>query len=222
MTGEVFTLPPLFDYGATLLWAVSGAMVGARLRYDVIGILMLALVSATGGGLLRDGVFLQDGTPVMLRSPVYLGLVVVGTLIVVVFGRGVRKLKSFDRLVGLLDGLGLGAYAVIGMDRAALLGLSTVGIILVGMVNAVGGGVLRAMITGREPEIFKPGTLQAAASLIGCVLFLALTRLGRIEQTLAAWITIAVVFVIRAISVHYHLETRPLRAFEEDWTKESK
>src|SRR5262252_4589642 len=100
-----FTLPPLFDYAAPLLWAVSGAMVGARLRYDVIGILMVSLVSATGGGLLRDGVFLQDGTPVMLRSPIYLGLVVIGTAIVIIFGRRVRRMKTFDRMIGLVDGL---------------------------------------------------------------------------------------------------------------------
>lgn len=218
MGSDIFTLPPLFDYGATLLWAVSGAMVAARLGYDIIGILILALVSATGGGLLRDGVFLQDGTPVMLRSPIYIVLVVIGAFVVILFGKRVRRAKSLDILINLVDGLGLGAYAVIGMDRAATLGLSTGGIILVGMVNSLGGGVLRAVVTGREPRIFRPGTLQAAATLIGCILFLVLTRLARVEQTLAAWITIAVVFAIRVVSVHYNLETRALRAFEEDWT----
>jgi uncharacterized membrane protein YeiH len=218
MVSDVFTVPPLFDYGATLLWAVSGAMVGARLGYDIIGILIVALVSATGGGLLRDGVFLQDGTPIMLRSPYYLILVVIGTLVVLLFGKRVRRAKSLDMLINLVDGLGLGAYAVIGMDRATTLGVSTAGVVLVGMVNAVGGGVLRAMVTGREPRIFRPGTLQAAAALIGCILFLVLVRLGVMEQTRATWVTIAVVFAIRVLSVHYKLETRALRAFEEDWT----
>ena len=116
MPSEIFLLPPFFEFGATFLWTVSGALLGARQGYDIIGIMMLALVSSTGGGLLRD------------------------------------------------DALGLGAYAVVGMNRAEAAGLSLLGVALVGMVNAVGGGLLRSVLLAREPRLFRPGTLEAAAA----------------------------------------------------------
>lgn len=214
---QAFLLPPIFDLGATFLWAVSGALLGARRGFDVIGILILALVSSTGGGLLRDGLFLQNGPPVLVRTPVYLGIVLLATLVVLLFGRRVQRIKAFEPLVSLVDALGLGAYAVVGMNRATALGLSLLGVALIGMVNAVGGGLLRSVLLAREPRLFRPGTLEAAAALIGCGVFLSLTRLGGLEQTGAAWITIAVVFVIRALAVRYGVSTRPLRDFEADW-----
>jgi len=220
MPSEMFLLPPFFDFGATFLWTVSGALLGARRGYDIIGILILALVSSTGGGLLRDGLFLQQGPPVLVRSPVYLGIVLLGTLVVVLFGHRVQRIKAFEPLVGLVDALGLGAYAVVGMNRAEAAGLSLLGVALVGMVNAVGGGLLRSVLLAREPRLFRPGTLEAAAALIGCGLFLAVTRLTDVAQTSAAWLTIVVVFIIRALAVRYKVSTKALRDFEADWQED--
>jgi uncharacterized membrane protein YeiH len=210
---HVFLLPPFFDYGATFLWAVTGALMGARRGYDFIGIFILAMVSATGGGLLRDGLFLQDGPPVLVRSPVYLAIVLAGTVIVLLFGKRVERLKGFEGLVSLVDALGLGAYAVVGTNRAMTLGLSLPGSVLVGMVNAVGGAILRSVLVAREPHLFKPGTLEAAAALIGCGIFLLLLETGWLNETTAAWVTIAAVFVIRLLSVRYRVQTRALSDF---------
>src|SRR5262245_36855697 len=176
MGRDPFLLPAVFDYGATLLWGISGALVAARQGFDLVGVFIIALASATGGGLLRDGIFLQDGPPVLVRSPVYLILVAVATAVVAVAGKRVQRLRGFDSLVLLVDGLGLGAYAVVGMNRATALGLSILGVMLVGVVNAVGGGVLRAILVGQVPHLFKPGTLEAVAALLGCGVFLGLTK----------------------------------------------
>ena len=75
MHAKAFLLPPFFDYSATFLWAISGAVLGARRGYAIIGIITIALVSSTGGGLLRDGLFIQDGPPVLVRTQVYLWLI---------------------------------------------------------------------------------------------------------------------------------------------------
>jgi uncharacterized membrane protein YeiH len=210
-----FLLPPFFDYAATFLWAVTGALMGARRGYDFIGIFILAMVSATGGGLLRDGLFLQDGPPVLVRSQVYLGIVAAGTIIVLCFGKRVEKIKGFETLVSLVDALGLGAYAVVGTNRAMTLGLSVPGSVLVGMVNAVGGAILRSVLVAREPHLFKPGALEAAAALIGCGIFVLLVLTGWLDETMAAWVTIGAVFAIRVLSVRYRLQTRALSDFTE-------
>jgi uncharacterized membrane protein YeiH len=212
-----FLLPPFFDYGATFVWAVSGALVGARKGYDIVGGFLLALAASTGGGLLRDGLFLQQGPPALVRSAVYLQLIVAAAVLVWFFGRYIHEMERFKDLLRLVDAAGLGAFAVVGMNRASAAGLSVLGVILVGLVNAVGGGLLRDVIARREPDLLRPGTLQALAVLAGCLVFLALTGWGRTGQTPAAWTAIAVVFVLRALSPRFGLRTRPQPGFEEYW-----
>src|ERR1700688_3127600 len=75
-----FQLPTFFDIGATFIWAVTGAAMGVRRGYDFTGIFVMAFVSALGGGLLRDGIFLQQGPPIAVRGPTYLITVLVGAI----------------------------------------------------------------------------------------------------------------------------------------------
>jgi uncharacterized membrane protein YeiH len=211
-----FTLPPYFDYAATFLYAISGAIIAARRRYDFSGILALALVSSTGGGLLRDGLFLQNGAPVLLRTPVYLALIVAATATIVLVGPFVTRLPFIDQIVTLVDALGLGAYGIVGLQLSVATGLGLPAAVFVGVVNAVGGGLLRDVLVRREPEVFKPGTPTALVALAGCLLFLVLTRLLNVGEALAALIAIAVVFGIRAGVLHFGVQTRPLRGFDLD------
>src|SRR5690349_24012524 len=94
-----FELPTYFDYPATFIWALSGALMAARLRLDPTGVALIALVTAAGGGLLRDGLFLQIGPPALIRSPIYIILIAVAVLIVIIAGVRVLHIPHFDRLV---------------------------------------------------------------------------------------------------------------------------
>jgi len=219
MPARAFLLPPIFDYSATFLWAISGAALGARRGYAILGIITLALVSSTGGGLLRDGLFIQDGPPVLVRTPIYLWLIAVGVLVVVVFGGRVARMPRLCKGIVLIDAAGLGAYAVVGMDRALAAGISLPGVVVVGMVNAVGGGILRDVLLNTEPDMFKPGTLDQALALIGCLLFLGLTQGRPVSQFTAAWITIGVVFAVRLLAIRFRIESRPLPAFKAYWNR---
>jgi len=129
----------------------------------------------------------------------------------------VQQLPRFDAIVGVVDALGLGAYAVVGMDRAMASGLSAPGVVVVGMANAVGGGVLRDVLTLREPNLFRPGTLEESAAFIGCLTFLAATQWLSLDKFPAAWATIALVFLIRVAAIRYQIQSKPLRDFEEFW-----
>ncbi|MBX3440929.1 MAG: TRIC cation channel family protein [Planctomyces sp.] len=217
MGPDAFLLPPFFDFGATFCWAISGALVGARRGYDIVGIFIIAMVSSTGGGLLRDGLFLQDGPPVVVRSPTYLQLVAGATVVVMLFGRRVTALPGFQRIIDVVDALGLGAYAVVGMNRATALGLGLPGVMLVGMVNAVGGAVLRSVLVGKEPHLFRPGAFEAVAALIGCAIYLVQRRGLELSPTTAAWTTIVAVLAIRLASVAWNVHTRALHDFRDEW-----
>jgi uncharacterized membrane protein YeiH len=212
-----FLLPPLFDYSATFVWAISGALLGARRGYAILGIITIALVSATGGGLLRDGIFLQNGPPVLLRNPSYLWLVAAGVVVVVFFGRWIQRVPRASQAIVLFDAAGLGAYAVVGMNRALAAGISLPGVVVVGMVNAVGGGILRDVLINSEPDMFMPGTLAQTLALAGCLLFLGLSYALKLSQFDAAWITIGAVFVARLLAIRYRIESKPLREFKSHW-----
>ncbi len=214
-----FLLPPAFDYSATFLWAITGALLGAKRGYAILGIITIALVSSTGGGLLRDGLFLRDGPPVLLRTPVYLLIIAAAVLLVVFFGRWLNQAPYGAHLVGVVDAIGLGAYAVVGMNRALAAQISLPGVVLVGMVNAVGGGILRDILIGEEPHMFQPGTLEESSALIGCLLFIAVTQTLSVGQFMASWLTIGVTFSIRTAAIRFGIQSRPLKAFSDYWTK---
>jgi uncharacterized membrane protein YeiH len=215
---HAFLLPPYFDYSATFLWAISGAILGARRGYAILGIATVALVSSTGGGLLRDGIFLQ-AVPQVLKTPVYLYLIVIAVVLVMLFGRRLQGFRHLSHIVGLIDAAGLGAYAVVGMNLALAAQLPLIGVAVVGMVNAVGGGILRDVLNREEPHMFKPGTIEESSALVGCVAFIALTKLTPAGQFLSAWVTIALVFAIRLIAIRFHIETKALAAFRDSWSR---
>jgi hypothetical protein len=88
-----FQLPLLVDLGAVILLAATGAIEGVRKRYDLFGVAVMALVTGLGGGLLRDGIFLQGGPPAALQDGRYLAAVLGGMALGVVFARGFHRLK---------------------------------------------------------------------------------------------------------------------------------
>ncbi len=214
---QAFLLPPYFDYSATFIWAISGALLGARRGYAILGIATVALVSSTGGGLLRDGIFLQT-TPVLVKTPVYLYLIALAVALVMFFGRYVQRFERLNQVVGLIDAAGLGAYAVVGMNRALAAQLPLIGVAVIGMVNAVGGGILRDVLNREEPNMFKPGKLEESSALIGCGVFIALIKFTAAGQFISAWVTIALVFAIRLVAIRFDIETKALPAFREYWS----
>ncbi|HEU5433976.1 MAG TPA: TRIC cation channel family protein [Thermomicrobiales bacterium] len=209
-----FQLPLYIDYAATFLWAISGALVAARQRFDVAGVAGLALVTAAGGGILRDGLFIQQGPPRFVQSPAYITIIVLAAAIVLLAGQRVNRWKGFDTLVALVDSAALAAYGLVGLSIARNAGLSLPAAIFVGIVNAVGGGVLRDVLVGRTPEVFRPGVPTAIAAFVSCLIFLGLTRLLGLGETIAALIAIGTVFALRATALQYNLHTRPAPGFD--------
>jgi uncharacterized membrane protein YeiH len=217
MPAPTFEIPPYFDYGATFLWALSGALLAARKGYAIPGILTVSFVSSVGGGLLRDGLFLQSGPPMVVRTPGYLGLIGVAVLLILVIGGRIQRLRHLPQLISLVDAIGLGAYAVVGMSMALAAGLSLPGVVLVGVVNSVGGGILRDVLMRREPSMFLPGTLEESLSLLGCLLFVVQVSAFGWPLRAVAWLTIATIFLLRLAAIRYGIRSKPLAAFRDAW-----
>lgn len=208
----VFALPIVFDFIATFFFAVTGAMVAIRRNYDIVGIIAVALISAVGGSVIRDGIFLQEGPPAAVQDVRYLYAILAGVLV----GFLVRdNYERFGRLVALIDAWGLGAYAVYGTQKAIVVGLDPLVAVLIGVVNACGGGLLRDIIMREEPLVFKPGQLYVLAGVGGAVGFILFVYELGVPPMGAGFLGIFVTFLIRYVSITLKWQTRSYYAPKE-------
>jgi uncharacterized membrane protein YeiH len=214
MEPQAFYVPTLFDYLAAFTWATSGAVVGIRKRYDIFGVFMIALISSTGGSIIRDGLFLHR-TPPVLTNGVYLPLLLIATTFTSLFRRWITSTPMIDWLVSLIDAIGTPAFAVVGMQLSLQAGIALPGVVLIGVLNGFGGGLLRDVIVNDVPAVLRPGQYSASVVLVACVLFLVLTRQFGIETTLAAWTIVALYVVARMLIVYFDLRTRPVMPPEQ-------
>jgi len=178
-----------------------------RRGYDIVGLFALAFVTGVGGGLLRDGLFIQQGPPAVTADSRYILVILLAGLVGLFFHNWVRRLT---RGIALLDALGLGAYAVVGVEKSLAAGLSIAAAVLVGVINAVGGGLLRDMLVRDEPLLLKPGQFYALAAFGGCLLFVLLVVYFRMPAPRAGLITVAATFVFRVLAIQFNWRTPPL------------
>ena len=112
----------------------------------------------------------------------------------------------FERLVAYVDAIALAVYAVVGADKALGAGSAPVAAVLVGMTNAVGGGLLRDIFVREEPLLFKPGQFYVLAALGGCSLFVGLGHYGLpVEQ--AATCSICTTLLLRLLAIRFNWKT---------------
>jgi uncharacterized membrane protein YeiH len=200
-----FELPIGFELAAVFLFAMTGALLAIEERYDFVGVFVLALLSAVGGGLVRDGFFLPQGLPLVLKDERYLYAVVLAASLCLVFG---THLNRFRQVFLLVDALGLGIYAVVGTERALDFGLKALPAAFVGLASAVGGGVLRDVLTRKETLLFKPGEFYVFAAAVGLAVFLGLRQWTQLPAQDAALWSIATTFLIRLASVSFKWQTK--------------
>ena len=215
-----FQLPALVDLGATFAFALTGALAAVKRGYDIVGVFFLALVSSIGGGLIRDAVFIPGTTPTpLLTDARYIEVIVAATVVCALFG---SRVKHFHRIIAIIDALGLGAYAAFGTQKALFAGLAVPAAVLVGVINAAGGGLLRDIITREEPLVFKPGQFYVLTAFAGSVLFVVfVTELG-LTPTHAAVGAIGLTFVFRALSITLNWRTTSVSEMTEPAVKAPK
>jgi uncharacterized membrane protein YeiH len=166
---------------------------------------VLALACGLGGGLLRDGLFIQGGPPVAMRDGSYIIAVIAGCALAILFSEHVERLsKPFL----IIDALGTAAYGVVGASKSFDAGLAIPACIFVGVVNAVGGGLIRDVLVREEPLLLKPGQFYVVASLLGVIGFALLAVYFRVPVVPSAIAAIAITFVFRLLAIFFDWKTR--------------
>ena len=185
-------------------FALSGAMVGIEKKADVFGVIFLAVVTALGGGVLRD-TLLGHLPPRMFTSFEYIALAAVCALLVFLDARARRdKYRAhkdkLDAVVNIFDAAGLAAFTVTGMDMAiADCGMGNPLLpVLLGMTTGVGGGMLRDVLTNAMPMVLRK-RVYAVASLMGAALYCALLYLG-VNRVVGAVAAMGLIFALRILA----------------------
>lgn len=202
-----YILPIWYDLFATFAFGMTGAMVGLRKHYDIVGLASLAFAVGVGGGVIRDGLFLQQ-IPAAFMDWRYTAAILLSVVCAIVLQHHLEK-RQVVLMIAFMDALGLAAYTIVGTQKAVFAGLTLVGAILVGVINAAGGGVLRDILSHEPPQIYRPGQLYALLSIVGSIIFLFLTGVIDMSAQPAALISIATIFILRMIVVFFDIRTVP-------------
>lgn len=194
----------IFELLGTVAFAASGAITGIGKKMDILGVATLGIVTAVGGGVIRD-VILGLTPPATFSNPIY--AIIALTVSVIIFIPAVHRFlfknkKVYDFIMLLMDSAGLGIFTVVGI-QTAMHKMQSPGIFLlifVGMVTGIGGGVLRDVLSKSTPYIFIKH-FYACASFFGAVACIVLWHF--LGEQIAVIGGAAVVLVLRLLAAHF-------------------
>jgi len=208
MTAPPFPSVSAFDvlnWLGLLAFAFAGALDGADEGLDVLGVAVLGVVTALGGGITRD--LLVNRTPVALTATVDVLLVLAGVVAAVLLVGNGRELSTDSPAVQLPDAVGLAAFAATGAIVAWDSGLSAFGVLVCAMLTGTGGGAIRDLLVARTPGILVED-FYATCALAGATAFWALRTAGAPRPTgVAACVGVALALRVLAIRYDWHLPT---------------
>ncbi|PRX55487.1 trimeric intracellular cation channel family protein [Flagellimonas meridianipacifica] len=189
----------LVDILGTIAFAVSGVLVAMDKRLDLFGVLIIAFVTAIGGGTLRD--LLIGNTPVTwMRDLTYVTIIPITVLLTIIFS---HQLKYLRKSLFLFDTIGIGLYTMLGIEKGLEANLSPIMCIALGTMTASFGGVLRDILCNEIPVIFRK-EIYATACILGGTLYFIIHLLGVAEEY-AYVVGILAVIVMRILAVRFSI-----------------
>jgi len=193
-------------YFGDVVFAVSGALMAARYKMDIVGFIMIGTITGIGGGTTRD--LLLGRTVWWTHDPAELILVVTVSIITFFF---ITSEITRNKAANWADALGLSVFAVVGCHIALAFGSPFYIAVVIGMITATGGGVIRDVITNNEPMIMS-GQLYATAALLGALCYASLKYWGVGEVT-AEVAGVLSAFSLRASAIIFDIRMGPPGSF---------
>jgi uncharacterized membrane protein YeiH len=186
------------DLVGTAAFAASGALAGIRRKMDLFGVMVLGLVTAIGGGTLRD-LLLGDNPPFCFKNETYLYLAVAVSLLTFAL---YRHMNSMRQSLLFFDAIGLGTFVVIGTEKALYFKLGLLGAVIMGVITATAGGITRDVLANQIPLILRK-EIYASACLTGSILLVVLVHAGT-DRSLALLIAAATVIAVRLLAIRFN------------------
>jgi uncharacterized membrane protein YeiH len=185
--------------GGSFALAISGALKAMGKRFDPFGVLIIAFVTAVGGGTMRD-VLLTDKSVFWLSETAYIYFVIAGTLIALIFQ---HKLAFFHNTLMVFDAIGLALYTVIGVQIGIDFGLEFINCIILGTLTGAFGGVLRDILVNEIPVIFHK-EIYATVSIAGGLFYYGLYQLG-VPNPILQIVPIVAMIAARSLIMYFNV-----------------
>lgn len=185
----------ILDLVGTAAFAISGALAGVRKEMDLYGISVLSLVTAVGGGTIRD-VLVGRIPPFIFKDYNYIGISLLSALFVFFF---YRKVEKGMKTLLIMDAMGLGVFTVIGVKVGLDYNIGFIGSIFMGVMTGTFGGMIRDILQGEIPLVLKK-EVYASASLIGGIVFYLLYNTALLDFV-NMFLSISVVFLLRVVAI---------------------
>ncbi|HNW45588.1 MAG TPA: trimeric intracellular cation channel family protein [Elusimicrobiales bacterium] len=212
---KLHTVYYILELLGTFAFAISGATAAKERKLDLFGIFAIAFTVACGGGIVRD-VCIGAIPPAGLTTWYYLATALLASGMAIGLYPVVQKL---NRPVLLFDAAGLSLFAVTGTQKVLSFGFNGEAAVILGIITAVGGGVLRDMLLSRVPVILEK-QIYASAALIGALIVVAGSYLTCVSSDWTALIALAVCFTLRLLSLHFHWNLPSFSSVKKRLTRE--
>lgn len=189
------------DYAGVAVCAISGALAAGRRSLDLLGVVVIAIVTSIGGGTLRD--LLLDRHPVFwIAHTGYLVVAIAAALFTLLY---VRFFKPPERVLLVADAFGLALFTISGARIAADAGVDGVIVVMMGVITGVFGGVLRDVLCAEIPMILRKGHIYATAAIAGATGFVLLKNLD-LDPSVSALTGMSIVVGLRLAAIVWNLE----------------
>lgn len=205
--GKTDSIIFIMEIIGTIAFASSGALTAFKQKMDIFGVNVLAIVTAVGGGMIRD-LLIGNIPPVMFRKPVYVIIAMITCnllFLVFYFNRELltnQFIIAYEKLMLVLDAIGLGIFTVVGVST----GMNTIYhknsflILFLGVITGVGGGIIRDVLATQKPYVLVKH-IYACASILGALVCILLWPLGSVP---AMGLGALIVIVVRLLAMHFH------------------
>jgi uncharacterized membrane protein YeiH len=201
----------LFSMLGVAVFAASGALAAGRKNFDLLGVVTIALVTAVGGGTLRD--LLLDRHPIFwVKDPSHLTAILAGAALTLAY---VRFRRPPLAALAVADALGLALFTISGARVAEEKGLPGLTVVVMGAVTGSAGGVLRDVLSGEVPLLFRQTDLYATAAIAGAALYLVVQNVG-VGPEPASYLGMAAVAGLRFAAIRWRLRLPVFRVPAED------
>ena len=190
----------VLDILGTFSFAISGALVASDKKLDLFGVLIIAFVTAVGGGMLRD--VLMNAHPINWIGDLnYLYTIFAAVVFTFLFK---SKIIYLGKTMFLFDTIGISVFTLLGLKKGLFFNLHPIIALIMGMLTAVFGGVLRDVLTNKIPLIFEK-EIYASACLAGGIVYLILSQFN-VPENIVFVTSAAIIVIIRVVSVKFQLE----------------
>jgi uncharacterized membrane protein YeiH len=202
----------VLDLLGVAVFAISGVLIAGRKSLDWLGVAVIAVVTAIGGGTLRD-LLLQRYPIFWIADPTYLLVILAATALTLIY---VHFRTPYRRALLIADALGLAFFTIGGVQIAEQSGLTGLLAALMGTITGVAGGMIRDVLCAEIPLILRRGQLYASSTIVGAALYLILEGAG-LSRDASALVGMGTIVVVRFVAIIWRLEL-PVLSLEETHT----